>query len=56
LTSLGHLGFTKYKKPWVEFLENEIINNGQLKNAKNSLKNHWKKTLLVDSKEYVAYY
>jgi hypothetical protein len=55
LTSLGHLGFTRYKRPWIEFLENEMVNNGQLTNARQSLERFWKKTLDVDSAEYVLF-
>jgi len=52
LTSLGHLGFTKYKKSWVKFLTKEIEVNGELPACSAPLKKYWQPTLEVDSKAF----
>jgi len=55
LTSLGHLGFSRYKRPLVRHFEIEIDENGLLHACKGSLDKFWKQTLEVNSKEYVSY-
>jgi hypothetical protein len=52
LTSLGHLGFSRYKRPLVRHYEIEIDENGLLHSCKKSLDKFWKQTLEVNSKEY----
>eukprot|EP01117_Protostelium_nocturnum_P010222 TRINITY_DN3665_c0_g1_i1.p1 TRINITY_DN3665_c0_g1~~TRINITY_DN3665_c0_g1_i1.p1 ORF type:complete len:440 (-),score=190.13 TRINITY_DN3665_c0_g1_i1:42-1250(-) len=52
ITSLGHLGFQKWKKPLVSFFENEIVKNNLLPNCKRSLKDFWVEALDVDSDKF----
>eukprot|EP00029_Vermamoeba_vermiformis_P014651 TRINITY_DN9766_c0_g1_i1.p1 TRINITY_DN9766_c0_g1~~TRINITY_DN9766_c0_g1_i1.p1 ORF type:complete len:453 (-),score=101.26 TRINITY_DN9766_c0_g1_i1:15-1373(-) len=52
LTSLGHLGFSRYKRPLVRHFEIEIEENGLLQACQRSLDKFWKQTLEVNSKEY----
>ncbi len=51
MQSLGHLGFSKYKKPFLDFMCEEILQNDQIPWAKNSLKEYWLPLLDVDSKK-----
>jgi len=51
LTSLGHLGFTRWKKPLCDFFEAEIA-KGFLPNCKKALNLFWKATLDVHSEEF----
>jgi len=54
IISLGHLGFTRYKKPFLDFLTSEVVENGVLQNCRRSLLEHW--TPLVNgvgSKQYL---
>jgi len=53
LTSLGELGFSRYKKPWIDFLKKEILENKELQNCRSSLIKFWVETLNVDSKSYI---
>jgi len=53
LQSLGHLGFSRYKKPFLDFLEEEIMENNQIPWAKSSLKNYWLPLLDVDSAAFI---
>jgi len=53
LTSLGELGFSRYKKPLVDHFTEEILENGHLETCARSLFKHWKETLNVDSKGYI---
>lgn len=53
LTSLGHLGFGRWKKPLIDFFEKEILENGHLRACRTALLNHWKPTLDVDSTAFV---
>eukprot|EP01118_Nematostelium_gracile_P000200 TRINITY_DN10198_c0_g1_i1.p1 TRINITY_DN10198_c0_g1~~TRINITY_DN10198_c0_g1_i1.p1 ORF type:complete len:126 (+),score=28.37 TRINITY_DN10198_c0_g1_i1:43-378(+) len=52
LTSLGQLGFSRWKRPLVEFFEKEI-KQGNLPNCRSALK-YWTKCLDEDSEEYKA--
>lgn len=52
MQSLGHLGFTRYKKPFLEFMRKEIMENKQLPWAKSSLNNYWLPLLDVNSAAY----
>jgi len=51
LTSLGHLGFSRYKLPLLCHFEQEL-DNGYLTSIRQSLHNYWKKTMDVDSQEF----
>jgi len=51
--SLGHLGFSRYKKPFLDFMEQEIMHNKQIPNAKHSLQNFWLPILDVNSKAFI---
>jgi len=53
IQSLGHLGFSRYKKPFLDFLEKEILENDQIPWAKSSLKNYWLPQLDVDSPAFI---
>lgn len=52
LTSLGELGFARYKKPLVDFFNREILENHQLPSCRHSLLNYWQKCLEVDTVQY----
>lgn len=52
LTSLGELGFQRYKKPWLDFLTNEITQNRQIPNCRSSLAGFWSKTIDYASPMY----
>ncbi|ELR17172.1 opioid growth factor receptor (ogfr) region protein, putative [Acanthamoeba castellanii str. Neff] len=54
LTSLGELGFQRYKKPLLDFLTKEITQNRQLPNCRSSLMGFWSKTLDYSSPSYKA--
>jgi len=53
LTSLGELGFSRYKKALVDHFTEEILENGHLETCARSLFKHWNQTLNIDSKEYI---
>mmetsp|Transcript_16162 Transcript_16162/g.22450 ORF Transcript_16162/g.22450 Transcript_16162/m.22450 type:complete len:123 (+) Transcript_16162:366-734(+) len=53
IRSLGQMGFARYRKPLVDFFEDQILKKGELKKCKYSLDNEWKKALEVNSKEYI---
>jgi len=52
LTSLGHLGFSKWKKPLFDFFAQEIA-SGCLPNCKLALNAFWKETLDINSRQFV---
>eukprot|EP01129_Flabellula_baltica_P001538 TRINITY_DN1149_c1_g1_i3.p1 TRINITY_DN1149_c1_g1~~TRINITY_DN1149_c1_g1_i3.p1 ORF type:complete len:256 (+),score=63.58 TRINITY_DN1149_c1_g1_i3:420-1187(+) len=52
LTSLGHLGFRRYKQSLVDFLDQEV-NNKSLPECRPSLERFWKKTLEENTKQYL---
>jgi hypothetical protein len=41
LTSLGHLGFARWKKPLVDFFTVQILEKGHLRACRNALLNYW---------------
>jgi hypothetical protein len=51
LTSLGQLGFARWKKPLADFLEKEI-ESGELPECKHALKEFWKPCLEVNTEKY----
>lgn len=53
LTSLGHLGFARWKKPLVDFFAVQILEKGHLRACRNALLNYWAPTLDVESKEFI---
>lgn len=50
LTSLGHLGFARYKRPLLEMLERVV--RDYVPRARDSLEGFWKETVLYDSEGY----
>ena len=50
LTSLGHLGFTRYKRPLLRALEDAV--EKYVPRARDSLERFWKATVLYDSPNY----
>ncbi len=50
LTSLGHLGFARYKRPLVGMLERVV--RDYVPRARGSLEGFWKETLMYDSENY----
>jgi len=55
ITSLGHFGFHSWKKPFIDFLKIEIMENDHFGSmAKTSLIDHWFPLLDVDSKDYLV--
>jgi hypothetical protein len=50
---LGHVGFTCYKKPFLDFLSQEILENKQIPWAKSSLKNFWLPLLDVNASAFI---
>ena len=50
LTSLGQLGFTRYKKPFIVALERVV--KDAVPNARRSLQDYWKATLDYDTENY----
>lgn len=53
LASLGHLGFHKYRRPWLEYLQREITaENSLLSVCKSSLTRFWNMALTPDSALY----
>jgi hypothetical protein len=55
MQSLGHIGFSRYKKPFLEFMRKEIMENKQIPWAKSSLNNYWLPLLEVDSAAYALH-
>jgi len=53
IQSLGHVGFTRYKKPFLEFMRQEIMENKQIPWAKSSLNNYWLPLLEVNSSAFI---
>jgi len=54
IISLGHLGFFRYKQPFIEFLTKEMEKNKKLQKCRNSLENHWKPLVYgVGTKQYL---
>eukprot|EP00026_Physarum_polycephalum_P012279 Phypoly_transcript_12571.p1 GENE.Phypoly_transcript_12571~~Phypoly_transcript_12571.p1 ORF type:complete len:202 (+),score=19.74 Phypoly_transcript_12571:172-777(+) len=49
MQSLGHIGFSRYKKPFLEFMQKEVMENKQIPWAKSSLNNYWMPLLDVNS-------
>jgi hypothetical protein len=41
LKCLGEFGFEHLKRPWIEFMINEIFVEGSLSNCKDSCKDYW---------------
>ncbi|KAH3757409.1 opioid growth factor receptor region [Pelomyxa schiedti] len=54
ITSLGQLGFEKYRRPLIEFFTKEIEDNNQLRNCTDSLKHFWKRLLDYDSHWFLS--
>eukprot|EP01113_Clastostelium_recurvatum_P049715 TRINITY_DN9257_c0_g4_i4.p1 TRINITY_DN9257_c0_g4~~TRINITY_DN9257_c0_g4_i4.p1 ORF type:complete len:270 (+),score=49.60 TRINITY_DN9257_c0_g4_i4:110-919(+) len=54
LTSLSHLGFARYKRPFLMQLEVEVLSAGTLKNAQHSLVQFWRPLLDEGSPLYEA--
>jgi len=52
LTSLGQLGFRRYKAPLVNFFDEQINQEGYLSNYTRSLERFWKFCLNEDSEAY----
>jgi hypothetical protein len=52
LTSLGQLGFRRYKEPLVMHFRKEILENHQLPRAKSSLLEFWHPSLEEHTKQY----
>mmetsp|Transcript_28995 Transcript_28995/g.32212 ORF Transcript_28995/g.32212 Transcript_28995/m.32212 type:complete len:158 (-) Transcript_28995:139-612(-) len=50
LKSLGHLGFTRYKQPFIDHLTQEV-EEGRLR-CRSSLTRYWRPTLDLDTKRY----
>lgn len=50
LTSLGHLGFTRYKRPLLEMLERVV--KDYVPRAKDSLEGFWRETVMYESENY----
>ncbi|KAL6043692.1 Opioid growth factor receptor [Balamuthia mandrillaris] len=55
LTSLGELGFQRWKQPLVEHFTKEIIHNRLLPSCRYSLQSFWKETLNVDSSRFLFF-
>jgi len=53
LQSLGHLGFSRYKRPLIDLLQKETTDNDNIPNAHYSLTRFWKPLLDVDSMQYI---
>ncbi|PRP72764.1 hypothetical protein PROFUN_07664 [Planoprotostelium fungivorum] len=53
ITSLGELGFARYKKPFVEHLRTEV-QDGELKRCERSFNDFWVKLLDENSKWYIT--
>jgi hypothetical protein len=55
LASLGHLGFNKYRRPLIEFLQREVRAEGSLISVcESSLSRFWEMALTPDSARYRA--
>jgi len=53
LASLGHLGFHKYRRPWIEFLQREVREEGSLLSVcESSLSRFWEMALTPESRQY----
>lgn len=53
LASLGHLGFHKYRRPWIEFLQREVRAEGSLLSVcEHSLSRFWEMALTPESRQY----
>lgn len=50
LTSLGHLGFTRYKRPLLRMLERVV--KDYVPRARSSLEGFWRETVMYDSGNY----
>lgn len=48
LVSLGHLGFSRYKQPFLDFLQNEIFNTKELEICEEAFLTFWSKTTIYD--------
>jgi len=53
LTSLGHLGFTRWKKPLVDFFAVQILEKNHLRACRNALLKYWLPTLDVESPDFI---
>lgn len=55
LASLGHLGFHRYRRPWIEFLQREIREEDSLLDVcEHSLTRYWEMALDADSARFRA--
>jgi hypothetical protein len=54
LTSLGHLGFTRYKAPLLRFWEKVIVKEGHLPYCNKSFTHFWLKTIEYDTEDYIS--
>jgi len=53
LASLGHMGFHRYRRPWIEFLQAEIRAEGSLIGVcEHSLSRFWVMALTPESRQY----
>lgn len=55
LKSLGHLGFTRYKKPFLDALYRAVFTDKLVPNARESYKNFWAATVQYDSPKYFEF-
>lgn len=55
LKSLGHLGFTRYKKPFLEALHKAVFTDNLAPNARDSYKRFWSMTVKYDSPDYFEF-
>ncbi|KAL6070181.1 Opioid growth factor receptor [Balamuthia mandrillaris] len=53
LTSLGHLGFIRYKEAWLRFLSEEIGKEGLLPECSYALHNFWLPLLDVENPSFI---
>lgn len=55
LKSLGHLGFTRYKKPLLDALHKALFTDNLVPNARDSFKRYWAATTKYDSPNYFKF-
>lgn len=55
LKSLGHLGFTRYKKPFLEALHRAVFTDNLAPNARDSYRRYWSMTVKYDSPDYFEF-